>query len=228
MSNSTTLWGTLISVSLLATACSKDVTLEPEFNEQALRGKPSKTEAPVSKQFRMTAKTWYRINNTQPAPMPEMRGAISFANLPGAGSGTALNMGNIGTWFNQTAFSPTGAAPWTGTVAAPLVEASNYPQDGLRSLASVTNWLQMPTAINGNIIWSVVYNGGGDAVFLSITGPSTSVLVSGDKISFSGDGIFVGGRGKFENASGTYHFTGYLNPNDPEDGEYAIDGEISY
>lgn len=228
MSNSTTLWGTLISVSLLASACSKEVALEPEFNEQSLRGKPSKTEAPVSKQFRMSAKTWYRINNTPSASVPEVPGAVSFANLPGAGSGTALNMGNIGTWFNQLAFSPTGEAPWTGTVAAPLVEASTYPQDGLRSVTSVINWLQLPTSINGNVIWSVVYNAGGDAVFLAMSGPSTSVVESDGKISFSGDGIIVGGRGKFENASGTYHFTGYLNPNDLNDGEYAIDGSISY
>ncbi len=228
MSNSTTLWGTLISVFLLSSGCSKDVILEPEFNEQALRGKPSKQDAPVSKQFRMSAKTWYRVDHTEPAPLPEISGAISFAHLPGAGSGTALNMGNIGTWFNQLAYSPTGQAPWAGTVAVPLVEASNYPPEGLRSLATITNWLQIPSAVAGNIVWSVVYNGAGDAVFLSMTSPSTSVVESGTRISFSGDGIFVGGRGKFENASGTYHFSGYLNPADPNDGAYTIDGDISY
>lgn len=228
MSNSTTLWGALISVSLLASACSKDVTLEPEFNEQSLRAKGSKQDAPLTKQFKMNAKTWYRISYTEPAPLIEMRGAVSFAHLPGGGSGTALNMGNVGTWFNQLAYSANGQAPWTGSVGAPLVEASTYPQEGLRSIASITNWLQIPATVDGNIVWSVIYNGGGDAVFLSMTGPSTSIVESGTRINFNGDGIFVGGRGKFINASGTYHFSGYFNPSDLTDGEYSIDGSITY
>src|SRR5688572_32561684 len=105
MSNSTKLWGALISACVFASGCSKDVTLDPQFNEQSLRAGDTRQTTPVSKQFKLTAKTWYRLSPPTTATVPGIPNQQAFANMPGAGSGTASNMGNIGTWFNQLAFS---------------------------------------------------------------------------------------------------------------------------
>ncbi len=188
----------------------------------------------------MNAKTWYRISPTTPAPVPGMPGQLSFANVPGGGAGTATQMGNVGTWFNQLAYSSNGQQPPAGTIAAPLLDAHNYPvlypgaplpliqPNDFAPLAIIINWLQLPAEVNGHVVWSVLYNHRGDAVFLSTTTASTAVVESETRINFCGEGIFVGGRGKFENATGTYHFSGFFNPRDANDAGYSIDGSITH
>ena len=240
MSNSTKLWSVLISFVIFSTGCKKEIIEEPEFNAQFLRSSKSGVEAPTSKQFKMSAKTWYRVTPTALADVPGLQGQLAFANIPGAGSGTATNMGNVGMWFNQRAFSPNGQNPQAGTVAAPLAEACTYSEtakggplpalqpDDLRTLHTLNNWLQIPATVSGKLVWFVVYNQGGDAIFLSRSTPSFDVNESATRTSFTAEGTFVGGRGKFENASGTYQLTGFYNPEDPNDGGIIIDGEISY
>ena len=100
--------------------------------------------------------------------------------------------------------------------------------DDLRPLETAIAWLQIPDNINGKVVWMVVYNGNGDALFLSATTPSVAVPESNTKVSFSSEGIFVGGRGKYENASGTYNLTGFFNPQDANEAGYSINGELSY
>ncbi len=169
-----------------------------------------------------------------------MAGQLSFANVPGGGAGNATHMGAIGTWFNQLAYSPDGQNPPAGTIAAPVVSANTYPvlfpgaplpliqPNDFAGLGIVASWLQVPATVNGHTVWSIVYNWKGDALFLSTTSPSTAVIESATRINFSGEGIFVGGRGKFENASGTYQFSGFFNPQDANEAGYAIDGTLTY
>ncbi len=233
MIKSIKLWSVVFAFVLFSGGCQKEITPGPELNTQALR-------ATVTKPFKMNAKTWYRISPTTPAPVPGMAGQISFANVPGGGWGTATQMGNIGTWFNQLAYSPDGQQPPAGTIAAPLHDAHDYPvvypgaplpliqPNDFAPLEIILGWLQLPAEVDGHVVWSVLYNHRGDAVFLSTTTPSTTVVESATRINFSGDGIFVGGRGKFENARGTYHFTGFFNPRDANDAGYSIDGSITH
>jgi hypothetical protein len=233
MSKSTKICSVLVSVIFILAACKKESITEPGMNEQLLLGV-------ISTPFKMNAKTWYRISPTMPAPVPGMPGQLSFAYVPGAGAGNASHMGAIGTWFNQLAYSPDGQDPPAGTIAAPVVSAVTYPvlfpgaplpliqPNDFAGLAILASWLQVPETVNGHTVWSILYNGKGDALFLSTTTPSTAVIGSPTRINFSGDGIFVGGRGRFENASGTYHFSGFFNPQDANEAEYSIDGTLSY
>lgn len=233
MSRSTKFFFALLPFLFLLGACEKEINQDPAFNEQSLHGATSTT-------FKMRAKTWYRISPTVPAPVPGIAGQLSFANVPGAGAGNATHMGAIGVWFNQLAYSPNGQNPATGTIAAPVVDAISYPvlypgaplplvqPNDFASLSTIVSWLQLPASVNGHIVWSVLYNGKGDALFLSTTTPSIGEMESLTRVNFGGEGIFVGGRGKFENASGTYHFSGYYNPQDAGDAGYSIDGSLTY
>lgn len=241
MSNSTKLWGGLICIFFMASGCSKDVAPEPQFNEQSLRANGTRVTAATSKQLKMTAKTWYRISPTNLSEVPGLANQKTFANVPGAGSGTATNMGNVGIWLNQRAFSPDGQNPIAGIIAAPLTEISTYnslesrgaplpalqPED-LHPFNTLMHWLQIPATVSGNVVWSVVYNVKGDALFLSSNTPSIAVQESATRVTYSGEGIFVGGRGLYANASGTYQITGYLNPQDANDAGFSINGELFY
>jgi hypothetical protein len=233
MNKSTTICSLLVSVIFILAACKKENVSETTLNEQALRGV---TTTP----FKMNAKTWYRISPTAPAPVQGMEGQLSFANVPGGGAGNASHMGAIGTYFNQLAYSPNGQNPPAGTIAAPVVSAVSYPvlfpgaplpliqPNDFAGLNIIVSWLQVPATVNGHTVWSILYNGKGDALFLSTTSQSTTVIESPTKINFSGDGIFVGGRGRFENASGTYQFSGFFNPQDANEAGYSIDGTLTY
>lgn len=239
MSKFTQHWGVLTMCVLLASSCQKAILEEPQFNEQSLRA--SQSNAPSTKPFKLTAKTWYRINPATSTVVPGMPGQVALANMPGQGSGKASNMGNIGTWFNQLAFSPNGQYPETGVTAAPLADIPSYmssvsrgaplpaiqPED-FRSYPNLMNWLNVPATVDGDVVWSVVYNGSGDAVFLAYTGGCAAVKESDTRITYHGEGKFVGGRGKYENASGTYQITGFFNPQDANDAGYSIDGDISF
>lgn len=198
------------------------------------------SERLVRRPFKMTSDTWYRISPTAPAPVASIPGQISFANVPGGGTGNATHMGGVTVWFNQLAYSPDGLNPPSGTVSAPVVHAISYPilfpgaplpliQPGdFPALALANSWLQLPESVNGYIVNTVIYNENGDAVFLAHTTPSQATIVSAQRVNFSGEGMFVGGRGKFSEASGTYRFNGYFNLQNPNDAGYEIDGSIAY
>ncbi len=233
MSKSIKFCSVLIATVYLLGACQKEIITEPELNEQSLRGV-------ITSPIKMNAKTWYRVSPTIPEAVPGITGQLSFANVPGAGAGNASHMGAIGLWFNQLAYSPDGLNPPAGSIAAPVVDAVSYPvlfpgaplpliqTNDFAPLTTIVAWLQVPAAVNGQVVWSVVYNWKGDALFLSTTTASTTTIESATRINFAGEGIFVGGRGRFENASGTYHFSGFFNPQDANEAGYTIDGTITY
>jgi hypothetical protein len=232
MPKSIKLCSALVTTIFLLGACQKEIITAPELNEQSLRGV-------ITSPFKMNARTWYRVSPTNPAPVPGLTGQLSFANIPGGGAGNASHMGSVGTWFNQLAYSPDGQNPPAGTIAASVVSAVSYPvfpgaslpliqTNDFAPLATIVAWLQVPATVNGHTVWSVVYNGKGDALFLSTTTPSTAVVESATRTSFGGEGIFVGGRGRFENATGTYQFSGFFNPQDANEAGYSIDGILSY
>ena len=192
----------------------------------------------IDKAFTMTSDTHPRINPITPKPLEGQPTMIAYANAAGWGAGTATDMGNIKNWFNQLVYSPTGENPPTGSALAPIVEALNYPilgaplpliqQNDFDELREANTWLDIPVAVDGNIVNSVIYNGEGDAIFTSLTTDAKITPVSATRVNFSAEGKFVGGRGKFANATGTYTQTGFFNPGNFDEAGYNIEGKISY
>ncbi len=235
MCKSTQPWCFVICAALILVSggCKKEMAADTALNQQSLR-------AVVTRPFKMTSETWYRISPTVPAAVPGIPNHLSFANVPGGGTGNATHMGHILTWFNQLAYSPNGQNPPSGTVAAPVLAAINYPvlfpgaplpliQPGdFEPLATANSWLNIPAVVDGYYVWTVIYNDKGDAVFLSATSASTTIIESPTRINFSGEGRFAGGRRKFENATGTYQFTGYFNPQDANDAGFSVEGAITF
>ena len=231
----------VIFVPLLAavtfSACEKEVRDTPSPAELAQTSHA--VSQAVERPFKMNSETWYRISplstTTDLTDPPGMKG---YANAAGRGTGNATQMGNGKNWFNQLVYSPTGADPAAGTAIAPVIDALSYPVLGFPlplvqandfdELRAANIWLKIPRYENGQIINSVIYTDRGDAIFTSLTTHSTTVFISPTRINFSAEGQFVGGRGKFANATGTYTQTGYFNPQDANDAGYAIDGIISY
>jgi len=224
------LYSVMMCFLLLSGGCKKETCQEPEFNAQSLRA------AAKPFNFKMDTKAWYRISPTTPATVPGIPGQLSFENIAGAGAGHSSHIGNVSLWFNQLAYSPDGQNPPSGSIAAPVTATVNYPALGaplpyiqpndFAGFATIITWLQIPETMNGYIINNVIYNQHADALFLSATTTSTSVE-SATRINFTGDGIIVGGRGKYENATGTYHFTGFFNPQDAFDARFSVDGTVS-
>lgn len=192
----------------------------------------------VEKQFTMTSDTHPRISPIVPRPLEGQPTMKAYANAAGWGTGTATDMGDIKNWFNQLVYSPTGANPPVGSALAPVVEALNYPalgaplpliqQNDFDELREANTWIEIPVAVDGNIVNSVIYNDQGDAIFTSLTTDAILVPVSATRVNFSAEGKFVGGRGKFANATGTYTQTGFFNPDNFDEAGYNIEGKISY
>lgn len=235
MSKSIKLWGIFASLfaMMVSAGCKKEFTAESEFNVQSLR-------SVATRPFKMSSETWYRISPIAPVPVPGFPGQLGFAYVPGGGTGNATHMGNVTTWFNQLGYSPDGQDPPAGAAPASLSIALTLPvlfpgaplpliqPNDFADLVTANAWLQLPASVNGLAVGSVVYNDKGDAVFCSSTTASVAVFESPTRINFSGQGIFAGGRGKFENATGTYHFSGFFNPQDANDAGYYMDGMITY
>ena len=192
----------------------------------------------IDKPFTMTSDTHPRISPITPKPMEGQPMLMAYANAAGGGKGTATDMGEIKNWFNQLVYSPTGTNPPTGTALAPIAEALNYPvlgaplpliqKNDFDELRTANTWLDIPVAVDGNIVNSVIYNDQGDAIFTSLTTDSKLMPVSPTRVNFSAEGKFVGGRGKFANATGTYTQTGFFNPDNFDEAGYNIEGKISY
>ena len=215
-------------------ACKKEVADSPTVSTVAHKSSHHDKYRP----FKMSSETFPRINPIAPFDLKEPAGMKGYANAVGWGKGNATYMGKIKNWFNQLAYSPTGADPTVGTTLAPIVDALKYPvlggplpliqKNDFKELRKANKWLKIPVSINGMIVNSVVYNDKGDALFTSLTTDAKLVFVSPTRINFSAQGKFVGGRGKFVKAKGTYTQTGYFNPQNFNDAEYHIDGKITY
>ncbi|MEJ5963450.1 hypothetical protein [Pedobacter immunditicola] len=192
----------------------------------------------VDQPFTMTSATHPRISPIAPKPLEGQPTMIAYANAAGSGTGTATEMGEIKNWFNQLVYSPTGANPPTGSALAPIVEALNYPvlgaplpliqENDFDELREANTWIDIPVAVDGDIVNSVIYNDKGDAIFTSLTTDSKLTPASPTRVNFSAEGKFVGGRGKFANATGTYTHTGFFNPENFNEAGYNIEGKISY
>ncbi len=193
--------------------------------------------------FEMTSTTWYRFSPTAPAPAV-VNGTTytSFAYLPGGGTGTATNMGNINTFFNQLAYTSDATVPQpvpVGTLPAsvsliptlpvlgaplPLIQAGDF-----NALTSANTLLQIPPSDgSGRVINSVIFNSSGDALFTTPTSPSVITPVSPTRLNLTGKLTVVGGRGKFANATGDLDLTVFFNPTNPNDAGYNVEGWIEY
>ena len=211
-------------VAVLFSACKKD-----ENDDSGLV---------VDKPFTMTSTTHPRVHPVTPASLALEPLLIGYANVAGSGTGTATDIGEIKTWFNQLIYSTTGTNPPTGSYKAPIAEALDYPVLGgplpliqehdFDELREANKWLKIPIYVQGNMVTSVIYNDKGDAIFASLLTDSKLTPVSATRVNFSAEGVFVGGRGKFANASGTYTQTGFFNPENFDEAGYNIEGKISY
>jgi len=219
-------------------SCTKEKVESPSSSIVNVSESTTGRATAVKRPFKMNSNTWYRISPVDPFSWGPNQ--VAFANVPGGGSGNATHMGNVKTWFNQLAYSYDGLNPPTGSVTAPLVDALLYgapfpgaplpfiqPGD-FSPLIAADAWLQLPVEVNGNLVNGVVYNPAQEAVFLCHTAPSVMTQVSASRMNFTGSGIFCGGKGKFESATGTYTFSGHFNPNNPNDASYSVDGWIWY
>lgn len=211
----------LFSTSLLFLSCKK---------EHGIHKKP----------FKIQTSTFYRLSPTNPVPLV-INGVnyAGFAYFPGAGSGNASHIGNCKTFFNQLTYGSSPEAPPAGSIAAPLVDISNYPIIGaplpliqagdFTSLPSVISSLNIPASVYGKIINQVVYNNKGDAIFMAaIDGSGGTFPLSATKVGFNGKALITKGSGKFEHAVGEVDYSGYFNIADANDAEYNAEGWIDY
>jgi hypothetical protein len=54
------------------------------------------------------------------------------------------------------------------------------------------------------------------------------VPASATRFNFSGRLAVVGGRGKFANATGEMDFTGFFNPQNPNDAGFSVSGLLEF
>ena len=223
-----------LCVAVCFSACKKEVADSPTVPTEAHKASHHNKYKP----FKMSSKTFPRINPFAPFALKEPAGMKAYANAVGWGFGYATDMGKISNWFNQLVYSESGADPAFGTALAPIADALKYPvlggplpliqKNDFDRLHKANKWLKVPVSVNGMIVNSVIYNDKRDALFTSLTTDSKIVFVSPTRINFSAEGKFVGGRGKFANAKGTYTQTGYFNPQNFNEAEYHIEGRIAW
>lgn len=216
-----TLLAAVITSSILFISCNKDHDIK-------------------KRAFKASTKTWYRIAPTQtPTPVViDNTTYTTFANVPGGGYGNATHMGNVKTYFNQLAFTASELPIPAGSLVAPVVDVINYPILGaplpliqagdFAGLSSINSKLHIPQSVHGKTVSSIFYNEKGDAVFISNSSVSTITPVSPTKNEFGGKALIVGGRGKFSTAYGEVDFSGWFNPNNPNEAEYNVEGWICY
>jgi hypothetical protein len=193
--------------------------------------------------FTANTNTWYRFSPTTPAPIT-VGGSnfTTFAYVPGGGTGTATEMGNVTTFFNQLAYTTDATVPQPlpeGSVTASVSMVPNFPVVGaplpliqpgdFSGLTAANAWLQVPaTDGSGRNINTIIYNAAGDAIFTSYITSSTIVPASATRFNFSGKLAVVGGRGKFANATGEMDFNGFFNPQNPNDAGFNMTGVVEY
>jgi len=194
----------------------------------------------IKKPFKANIDTWYRISPTEPKTVI-VNGTtyVGFAYFPGGGAGKVTCMGHSTFYFNQLVYAPAVDAPPAGSIAAPLVDAVNYPVTGaplpliqagdFTALAHANDHLHIPLRAHDHVVNSVFYDHDGNAIFTSaIRGSGSTFPISKTLVGFKGKGIIVGGRGKFEHAAGRFDYEGYFNTADANDAEYNADGWIAY
>ncbi len=195
------------------------------------------------KDFTLTSNTWYRFSPTTPATL-NVGGTnfTTFAYVPGGGTGSATELGNINMFFNQLAYTSNASVPQPlpeGSVTAPVSLIATFPVLGaplpliqptdFAAFGAANVSLQVPaTDALGRNINTVVYNASGEAIFTSYITASTIVPVSATRFNFSGKLAVVGGRGRFASATGEMDFTGFFNPQNPNDAGFNTSGWIEY
>ena len=201
-----------------------------------------KRDRPIVKQpFKVSITTWYRVSPTAPSPVV-VNGItyVSLANLVvGGGVGNATAMGNIKSFGNVLAYGTDVKAPPTGSIGAPVTEIPGYPLlggplpliqpgdfDGVPAILAKFN---VPTNVLGNVINLVLYNGKGDALFLSnIPGTGTSIPISSTVGGYTNETLVLGGAGKFIHATGKLQNSGQFSFIAPYDGHDNYDGWITF
>lgn len=190
--------------------------------------------------FKIRSTTWYRISPTAPSEiMVNGEKKTGFAYFPGSGSGEATFLGNGSLYFNQLVYSTTGNQPPEGSVGAPVSAVPGYPLTGgplpltqpgdFTSLAAVVSSLNLPDAINGQVINSIIVNKSGDAIFTSaVTGSGSTFPISNVLVGFNGTATIVGGRGKFLHAKGEIKYEGFFDVVNPDHAGYDADGWIEF
>lgn len=194
----------------------------------------------IKKPFKAKIDTWYRLSPTDPIPVEVKETTyIGFAYFPGGGTGNATHLGKCYFYFNQLAYSGTADALPAGSIGAPVIDVINYPVTGgplpliqsgdFSEFSNANNNLHIPTEVHGLVVNSVFYDGKGNAIFTSaIKGSGETFLISKTLLGFNGKAIIVGGRGKFEHATGEFDYEGYFNIGNANDAEFNTDGWIAY
>jgi len=201
-----------------------------------------KHDQPIHKQyFKVSITNWYRVSPT--APSPVVVNGITYVSLTnlvvGGGVGNATAMGNIKSFGNVLAYGTDVNAPPTGSIGAPVTEIPGYPLlggplpliqpgdfDGVPAILAKFN---VPTNVLGNVINLVLYNGKGDALFLSnIPGTGTSIPISETEGGYTNETLIVGGAGKFIHATGKLQNSGQFSFIAPYDGHDNYDGWIIF
>jgi hypothetical protein len=202
--------------------------------------KKDDTYCNIKRPFKAKTDTWYRVSPTDPQ-IVVVNGTtyIGFAYFPGGGTSNVTHMGQSSFYFNQLVYAETAGAPPAGSIAAPVIDAINYPVTGaplpliqagdFAALANANDNLHIPMKVHGAIVNAVFYDAKGNAIFTSaITGSGATFPISKTLVGFNGKGIIVGGRGKFEHAAGKFDYDGYFNTVDANDAEYNANGWIAY
>jgi hypothetical protein len=198
-------------------------------------------DKPEKKQyFTASLKTWYRVSPTAPVPVV-VNGTsyISLANLVVAGEGTAAHLGKIKDYANIISYSNSPDGAPLGGIGAPVTGIPGYTLTGgplpliqpgdFAGLPSTIAALNIPEKMNGKVINVVLYNDGGDAIFISnIPGTGTSTIISPTTGGYTNKSVIAGGAGKYKYASGDLNNHGYFNFIDPFEGEDNYEGWISY
>jgi hypothetical protein len=177
---------------------------------------------PKKRPFKSSFKTFYRVSPTATVPV-EVNGVTygGFAHFPGFGTGNSTHLGNCFNYFNQLTYSTGPEAPPAGSVAAPIVDIPGYPVTGgplpliqandFTALPALINRLHIPKEVHGHIISSIIYNDKGDAIFTTaITGGGGTFPISATIVGFNGEGLILGGTGKFRHAYGEFNFNGFF------------------
>jgi hypothetical protein len=190
------------------------------------------------KPFKADFNTFYRVSPI--TPIPVVVGGTTyfgFANFPGGGNGTATQMGNCKTYFNQLVYTNEPGGPPLGSVNAAVRDILGYPITGaplpliqagdFNGLVTANNRYHFPANVRGKIINSVIYDDRGNAVFTSALTNET-FPISETLVGFRGKGIILGGRGKFNGSRGEFDFNGQFNIANPNEAEYHFMGWIKY
>lgn len=224
-------------------SCEKsDLPSEKEMTLDAL----SATQGNKQKRaFKADTRTRFRFAPILGPAIPVVVNGVTYdgvAHVPGDGVGHATHMGNVVTYFNQLSYIPQGADPVTslpaGSVAAPITEIPTYPfflpppppgqPIDFTQLTNLISSLPIPTEVGGKIVNTMFVNHKNEALFGAYVGDSFVRPESPTRVVFGGKGVFVGGTGKFQSASGEFDFLGYFNPQNQDDAEYTVDGWIKY